>query len=209
MRQNANNEEGTVTLLKVGLMGGTFDPIHYGHLLAAETAREACGLDEVWFIPSYQPPLKNGEPEAEGRSRLEMVYRAIDFQPHFRAMDIELERGGVSYSIDTVRALQELYPGRAFSCIVGSDRVNDLPRWHRIEELAQLVDFIGVERPGEPIDKDRLPTFISAKLRVARMPQIGISSTDIRERRAEGRSIRFLVPEKVYSFIKRNGLYES
>ncbi len=190
-------------------MGGTFDPIHFGHLLAAETARETCGLDEIWFVPSCKPPLKAGEPEADGGFRLEMVYRAIDFQPHFRAMDIELERGGTSYSIDTVRSLQELYPGRTFSYIIGSDRVNDLPKWHRIEELADVVDFIGVERPGESIDKDRLPAFISGKLRIAQMPQIGISSTDIRKRCAEGRSIRFLVPEKVYSFIKRNGLYES
>jgi nicotinate-nucleotide adenylyltransferase len=190
-------------------MGGTFDPIHYGHLLAAETAREACELDEIWFIPSYRPPLKGAEPVADGAARLEMVYRAIDFQPHFRAMDIELERGGVSYSIDTVRALQELYPGRTFSYIIGSDRVNDLPNWHRIEELAEIAGFIGIERPGEPIDKDKLPAFISSRLTVVSMPLIDISSTEIRRRCAEGRSIRFLVPEKVYSFIRRSGLYEA
>ena len=196
-------------MIKVGLMGGTFDPIHYGHLLAAETVREACGLDEIWFIPTFQPPLKSGEPGADGEARLEMVYRAIDFQPYFRAMEIELERGGISYTFDTVSALLEQYPDRSFSVIIGSDRVNDLPRWHRIGELAEIASFIGVERPGEPLDETRLPAYIRDRLTVIAMPLIEISSTEIRRRQAEGRSIRFMVPDKVYSFIKRNGLYES
>lgn len=195
-------------MIKVGIMGGTFDPIHYGHLLAAERAREACGLDEVWFIPSYQPPLKENDPDADVDARLEMVYRAIDFQPHFRAMDIELERGGTSYSIDTVQALQKQYPGRVFSYIIGSDRVNDLPQWHRIEELAEIVGFIGVERPGEPIDVSTLPSYIQDRLTVIGMPLVEISSSEIRQRRADKLSIRFMVPEKVYSFIRRNALYE-
>ncbi|EXX86196.1 nicotinic acid mononucleotide adenylyltransferase [Paenibacillus darwinianus] len=195
--------------MQVGIMGGTFDPIHIGHMVAAETAREAGGLDEVWFIPSAMPPLKNGEPSASGEQRLEMVYRAVDFQPYFRAMDIELERGGVSYSIDTVRELQALYPGRAFTYIIGADRLNDLGSWRRVEELAELVSFIGLERPGHLIDAASLPSFISGKLRIVQMPQLDVSSTDIRGRRAAGRSIRFLVPDKVYSFIIRNHLYET
>ncbi|MFC5651798.1 nicotinate-nucleotide adenylyltransferase [Paenibacillus solisilvae] len=196
-------------MIKVGFMGGTFDPIHYGHLLAAETAREACGLDEVWFIPSFRPPLKENEPGADGSQRLEMVYRAIDFQPHFRAMDVELERGGTSFSIDSIKSLQALYPDREFSIIIGSDRVNDLPKWHLIEELAGLVRFIGVERPDEPIDLSLLPAFIRDRIDLIKMPLIEISSTEIRRRVRTGQSIRFLVPEKVYSFIKRNQLYES
>lgn len=196
-------------LIKVGFMGGTFDPIHNGHLLAAETAREACGLDEVWFIPSFHPPLKDNAPSADGSHRLEMVYRAIDFQPHFRAMDVELERGGTSFSIDSIQALQTAYPDREFSFIIGSDRVNDLPQWHLIEELAERVRFIGVERPGEVIEKSLLPSFIADRLTVIAMPLIEISSTDIRRRISEGRSIRFLVPDKVHSFIRRNHLYES
>ncbi|MBP3966148.1 nicotinate-nucleotide adenylyltransferase [Paenibacillus sp. DLE-14] len=196
-------------MIKVGFMGGTFDPIHYGHLLAAESAREACGLDEVWFIPAGHPPLKENGPLADGQTRLEMVYRAIDFQPHFRGMDVELEREGTSYTIDTVKSLMELYPDREFSIIIGSDRVNDLPQWHQINELAALVRFIGVRRAGEELKVDALPAFLQERLSIIEMPQIGISSTDIRNRRAQGRSIRFLVPEKVYSFIRRNGLYES
>ncbi|GGG11073.1 nicotinate-nucleotide adenylyltransferase [Paenibacillus abyssi] len=196
-------------MIQVGLMGGTFDPIHYGHLLAAESAREACGLDEVWFIPSSTPPLKPNAPYAEPQERLEMVYRAIDFQPYFRAMDIELERGGVSYTADTVRELKDLYPGRAFSIIVGADRINDLPQWHQIRELSELATFIALERPGVIMNDKDLPDFLRGKVRRCEMPQIGISSTLIRERRSQGRSIRFLTPDKVYQFIRRNGLYES
>lgn len=196
-------------MIKVGFMGGTFDPVHYGHLLAAETAREACGLDEVWFVPSGQPPLKANEPHADGEARLEMVYRAIDFQPHFRAMDVELERDGISYTIDTIKALSEIYPGRTFSIIIGSDRVNDLPEWREIEALAELVSFIGLTRAGETLALDALPSYIREKLTIVEMPLIEISSTAIRERVASGRSIRFLVPEKVHSFIRRTGLYGS
>lgn len=198
-----------MTLIKVGFMGGTFDPIHYGHLLAAESAREACGLDEVWFVPAGHPPLKENEPLADGATRLEMVYRAIDFQPHFRAMDTELEREGTSYTIDTIKELSALYPGREFSIIIGSDRVNDLPKWHNIQELAQLVRFIGVTRGGEDMEVNELPDYLKDRLTVVKMPLFELSSTVIKERIAAGRSIRFLVPEKVYSFIRRNELYES
>ncbi|MFS0727477.1 nicotinate-nucleotide adenylyltransferase [Paenibacillus sp. 1P07SE] len=196
-------------MIQVGIMGGTFDPIHYGHLLAAESAREACGLDEVWFIPAAVPPLKEHAPQASAEERLEMVYRAIDFQPYFRAMDIELERGGTSYTIDTVKSLRELYPGREFSFIIGSDRVNDLAEWHRIDELAELASFIAVERPGVEMDPSHLPPGVRERLKRCEMPLLGISSTDIRERRQQGRSIRFMVPDKVYQFIKRNELYGS
>ncbi|XEC97610.1 nicotinate-nucleotide adenylyltransferase [Paenibacillus tarimensis] len=195
--------------MQVGLMGGTFDPIHFGHLLAAESAREDFGLDEVWFIPSYTPPLKENEPAASPEERLEMVFRALDFQPYFRAVDIELERGGTSYTIDTVTALKELYPGREFSFIIGADRVNDLREWHRIEELAESVTFIALERPGVTMNESDVPDYLRGKIRRCEMPQIGISSTDIRNRRAQGRSIRFLLPDKVYQFIQRNGIYES
>ncbi|RXZ77309.1 nicotinate-nucleotide adenylyltransferase [Paenibacillaceae bacterium] len=196
--------------MQVGLMGGTFDPIHYGHLLAAETAREQAGLDEIWFIPSFMPPLKEGrQPGAAAEERLEMVFRAIDFQPYFRAMDIELGRGGTSYTIDTITELQEQYPDRAFSFIIGSDRLNDLDRWHRSRELAEMVSFIALERPGVSSRLEELPDYLQSKVQLCQMPLMDISSTDIRNRRKAGRSIRFLTPDKVHRFIIRNGLYES
>jgi nicotinate-nucleotide adenylyltransferase len=194
---------------RVGLMGGTFDPIHLGHLLAAETAREACGLDEVWFIPSRTPPLKPGEPHAPGEDRLEMVRLAIAGNPAFRALDLELRRPGVSYSIDTARELRERWRDCLFSYIIGGDRVNDLPRWHRIGELAEIVSFIGVARPGHPVDIGALPEMLRGRVRVIPMPQLDISSSGIRELRREGRSIRYLVPDGVHDFILGKGLYGS
>lgn len=196
-------------MFKVGIMGGTFDPIHCGHLLAAESAREACELDEVWFIPANCPPLKGGKPGADGAVRLEMVRLAIGGNPCFRAMDTELRRGGVSYSVDTAATLQQEYPDREFYYIVGSDRINDLPSWHRIEELAAIVRFIGLERPGAKPEPDGLPEYLRQRISFVEMPQIDISSTDIRRRRSEGRSIRYLVPDAVYHFMIRNGLYEA
>lgn len=193
----------------VGLMGGTFDPIHIGHLIAAETAREACGLDEVWFVPTAVPPLKRGGPAASGAQRLAMAELAIAGHGSFRASSIELDREGVSYSVDTAAELQAAYPGVTFAYIIGADRVRDLPAWHRIEELATRVSFIGLERPGYSPGVDELPPFLSAKVRMVRMPQLDISSTDIRARRAAGRSIRYLVPDAVSEYIVRNDLYGS
>jgi len=190
-------------------MGGTFDPIHNGHLVAADAAMEAAGLDEVWFIPSAVPPLKNGAPSASGEQRLAMAKLALDGEPRFRVVAVELERGGVSYTVDTVSELAARYPGHSFAYIIGADRINDLVQWHRIERLAALVSFVGLERPGYAIDLVALPVYIREKLRIARMPQLDISSSDIRGRRANGRAIRYFVPDKVYQYIVRNELYGS
>ncbi|WP_336788556.1 nicotinate-nucleotide adenylyltransferase [Paenibacillus sp. MMO-177] len=194
---------------RIGIMGGTFDPVHTGHLIAAEAARDGCGLDEVWFIPTFQPPLKDNEPGAGSELRLRMVQEALSGNPAFKALDIELERGGMSYSIDTVLELKKRYPDAAFSYIIGSDRINDLPKWHRIEELAELITFIGLEREGTAVQLDELPEYIRRRVTMASMPPIGISSTDIRSRVQAGRSIAYLVPDTVHQFIKGRGLYES
>ncbi|MCC3375646.1 nicotinate-nucleotide adenylyltransferase [Cohnella sp. REN36] len=197
-----------MTKRRIGLMGGTFDPIHLGHLLAADAAREAAGLDEVWFVPNSVPAHKP-QPGADGDERREMVEAAIGGVPYFRLEASELHRAGVSYTIDTVAELQALHPDAAFYWIVGADMRNSLPTWRRIEELAERVTFICLERPGEPDETATLPAFLQPKLVRAGMPQIGVSSTDIRARRREGRSIRFMVPETVRDYIERKGLYES
>ena len=194
---------------KIGIMGGTFDPIHVGHLIAAETAREQGGLDEVWFIPTADPPLKDRAPLASAERRYEMVRLAAESHGAFRVLDIELKRGGISYSIDTVTELRMLFPGYAFFYIIGSDRINDLPRWHRIEELSKLAGFIGLERPGEPFRLNGLPDCLQQSLLLTEMPQIGISSTELRSWLAAGRSARYFVPEPVRAYIRRFGLYGS
>ncbi|MCM3626569.1 nicotinate-nucleotide adenylyltransferase [Paenibacillus glycanilyticus] len=194
---------------RIGIMGGTFDPVHIGHLIAAEAARDGCGLDEVWFIPTYQPPLKDNQPGASSELRFQMVKEALGGNPAFKALDVELRRGGMSYSIDTVLELKRHYPDAAFSYIIGSDRINDLPKWHRIEELAELITFIGLEREGTALQLGELPEYIRQRITMAAMPPIGISSTDIRSRAQSGRTIAYLVPDTVHQFIKRRGLYES
>lgn len=196
------------TMKRTGLMGGTFDPIHLGHLIAAEAAREAAGLDEVWFIPTSVPPHKP-QPGADGSDRRAMAELALEGHPSFRVEDAELARGGVSYTIDTVTALRERYPDRDFHWIVGTDMMNDLPRWRRIEELAELVRFVCLKREGEESEEAVLPAFLRERLLHAPMPPIGISSTDIRLRRRERHSIRYLVPEAVREYIEGKGLYES
>jgi nicotinate-nucleotide adenylyltransferase len=193
---------------RTGLLGGTFDPIHFGHLLAAEAAREAAKLEEVWFIPTFVPPHK-AHPDADAQVRRHMLEAALADCPAFRVEDIELTREGVSFTIDTVTALLDRHPERSFYWIVGSDMVIDLPNWRRSEELAELVTFIGLERPGEPSDDSALPPYIRRKLLSASMPLIGLSSTDIRRRLKERRSVRFMMPDAVYQYIQRNGLYES
>lgn len=193
--------------MKIGIMGGTFDPIHIGHLIAAEAAREQAGLDEVWFIPTADPPLKDKAPSAAADQRYEMVRLAVENHSRFRVLDIELKRGGVSYSIDTVTELRKQFPGHAFCYIIGSDRINDLPRWHRIEQLSKLAGFIGLERPSNASRMDGLPSYL--QLQLVEMPPIGISSTDLRERLAAGQSIRYRVPEPVGDYIRRRGLYGS
>ncbi len=193
---------------KIGLMGGTFDPVHVGHLLAAESAKEAAKLDEVWFVPNAIPPHKP-QPGTDANTRCAMLEAAIAGNPAFRLEKIELARAGASYTIDTVAQLQEREPDAMFYWIVGSDMINDLPNWRRIEELAERIGFIGLERPDQPSDGSGLPPFIRRRLLRAAMPPLGISSTDIRRRRKDGRSIRYLVPEPVHDYIRRNDLYGS
>ncbi|MDG0793150.1 nicotinate-nucleotide adenylyltransferase [Cohnella ginsengisoli] len=195
-------------------MGGTFDPVHIGHLLAAEAAREAADLSEVWFVPT-SVPVHKPQPGASGAQRRSLVEAAIADHPSFRVEAAELDRQGASYTIDTVLELRERYPDVSFYWIVGSDMRDDLPHWRRIEELARLVVFIALKRPGSGGDAGRandepeLPAYLRDRIVRGEMPGIGISSTDIRRRCAEGRTIRYMVPERVRTEIERMGLYGS
>ncbi len=193
--------------MKIGIMGGTFDPLHIGHLLAAESARDSYQLDEVWFMPSHIPPHKD-KAGATGEQRLTMVAEAIKDHPSFRTLDIEVRRGGVSYTIDTIEELKEIYPAFDFYFIIGADMVNYLPKWDRIEDLSEMLTFIGVGRPGSPLDLSALPSYLQRRVLLADMPLVDISSSGIREKAEMGHSIRYMVPERVYEYIIRSGLYE-
>lgn len=192
--------------MKVGIMGGTFDPLHIGHMMAAEAARDTYGLQEVWFMPSHIPPHKH-EAGVSGEDRLAMVQEAVKNHEAFCTLDWEVVRGGVSYTYETIRRLQEEYPHFDLYFIIGADMVQYLPKWNEIEEPVQRLTFIGVGRPGTPLDLDALPDFIAKKVLLADMPLVDISSTMLRERAAAGKSIRYMVPEAVFDYVQRSGLY--
>ncbi|AZK46761.1 nicotinate-nucleotide adenylyltransferase [Paenibacillus lentus] len=191
---------------KVGIMGGAFDPIHLGHLLAAERAREQFELEEVWFMPSHTPPHKH-QSGVSGEQRLAMVTEAIRSNPAFKPLDIELRRGGVSYTVDTIKELRKEYPDLEFYFIIGADMVNYLPKWEGIDALTEMLNFIGLQRPGSFLELDTLPPFIQDAVHLAEMPLVDISSSMIRSRLAAGHSIRYMVPDSVYDYMIRSGLY--
>lgn len=195
--------------MKIGLMGGTFDPVHIGHLIAAQSVCEELGLDEVWFMPSSVPPHKEQAPGASPEQRWKMVCLAVEGHPCFKSSDIELRKGGVSYSIETVTMLRSQYPEHDFFYIIGADMVQYLPKWHKINELIRLVTFVGLHRPGYETGIDQLPADIRQAVRSAHMPQMELSSTWIRQRRAAGRSVRYMVPDRVNDYIEVNRLYEA
>ncbi|MTT32486.1 nicotinate-nucleotide adenylyltransferase [Terrilactibacillus sp. BCM23-1] len=187
---------------RIGLLGGTFDPPHLGHLLIAQEALERCELDQIWFLPSYIPPHKNRK-VTDSHHRIEMVRKAIHTNPSFQISLIEIERRGKSYTVDTLRQLKHAYPEYEFFFIIGADMIRDLPNWHKIDELCQLTSFIGFRRPGY-IAKHPL----QAQVHMIDMPQIEISSSDIRNRLKHYRSCMYLLNEEVKDYIKENHLYE-
>ncbi|WP_297987733.1 nicotinate-nucleotide adenylyltransferase [Anoxybacillus sp.] len=186
---------------RVGILGGTFDPPHYGHLLIADDVRTELKLDEVWFMPNYIPPHKENK-VTDHTHRVNMLYAAIGDEPHFRVETIELERKERSYTYDTVVLLKERHPNTTFYFIIGGDMVEYLPHWYRIDELVQLVQFVGVKRPGYslrttyPIIEVDVPTF-------------AVSSSLIRERIQHRKSVAYLLPKAVQLYIKENRLYET
>ncbi|MDF2646866.1 MAG: nicotinate (nicotinamide) nucleotide adenylyltransferase [Paenibacillus sp.] len=193
----------------VGIMGGTFDPIHTGHLIAAERARVEADLAEVWLMPANVPPHKPNAPKATTKQRWEMVCLAAEGNPFFRPMDIEISKGGVSYSIDTIELLSKEYPGTEFAYIIGADMVQYLPQWHRIDDIVRHIRFIGLARPGYELDMSHIPMNIRNRVTIVPMPLIEISSTAIRKERQRNGSVRYLVPDSVNSYMEVNRLYES
>ena len=197
---------------KIGLLGGTFDPIHIGHLLIAEDAREALGLDTVVFIPAGRPWLKANQSVTDPQHRLAMVGLAIGPNPHFQVSDIEVRRHGSTYTVDTLEQLQQDFsPNTEKFLILGMDSLNELARWRSPERLFDLCVVVGVSRPGqEEIDIDKLEAIAegaSGKIVLISGPSVGISGTDIRDRVVHGKSIKYRVPEDVESYILEHGLY--
>lgn len=199
--------------MKVGIMGGTFDPIHLGHLAMAESAREIFALDEVLFIPSARPPHKVERFVTPEVHRLMMTYLATQSNEKFTVSPMEFLREGLSYTLDTMNALREKFGAAAeLFFIIGADSMADLSKWYKARELVSKVHFIATKRPGVEVDLPALEEFFGeaamAHIHQVETPGLEISSTDIRERVRAGRSIKYLVPEVVEEYIARERLYK-
>lgn len=184
--------------MKTALYGGSFDPIHHGHLILARQAMEQLGLDRVVFIPAAVSPFKLDAHPAPAELRLAMVRAAIAGEPGFECDDSEVDRPGPSFTVDTVEAWLRRAPGDALFYLIGQDNVRDLPKWRRWEELRGLAQFVVFERDADAPPHD-FPRIVR---------RFDVSATEVRKRIAEGRSIRYLVPEAVRSIIESHRLYQ-
>jgi nicotinate-nucleotide adenylyltransferase len=195
---------------RLGVFGGTFDPIHLAHLVLAEQAREQLRLDQVLFMPAFIPPHKMGRTLSPPKVRFEMAELAVAGHPNFEVGDLELRRTGPSYTVDTLRTLREQHPSAELFLLLGGDSLADFPTWREPREILSLAKLGVMKREGSPPPEQ--PTGWEAELaeRVTfiEAPLLAISGTDLRRRVSEGRSIRYFVPAAVEAFINANKLYQ-
>ncbi|HEY0072056.1 MAG TPA: nicotinate-nucleotide adenylyltransferase [Chloroflexia bacterium] len=197
---------------RLGVLGGSFDPVHMAHLLMAETVREALSLDMVLFVPVGVQPLKQGRPVTSAEHRARMLELALDGNPHLGISRVEVDRPGPSYTVDTLRQLREEWQveGLQMWFIVGADALASFPMWRDPQGILSQARLAVVRRPGTTVDtaalEQQLPGIMAAVDWIDG-PLVEISATDIRERAAEGRSIHYRVPEAVREYIEANALY--
>lgn len=188
---------------RLGFYGGTFDPVHFGHLIVAQDAFEQLRLDRVAFIPAGQNPLKEDAPEAPFADRFAMLQQALERDTRFVILDIE-NRSGPTPTFDTVRTLRQRHPDADFYWIIGADQLADLPKWHRIDELVRLTSFATATRPGYALEAPNVP---GLRLETVRLHDVEVSATEIRERVRQGLPVDFLTRQAVASYITRMNLY--
>ena len=200
--------------LKIGIFGGTFDPIHLGHLIVAEEARVLLDLDQVIFIPAGRPWFKSRQQVTDVKHRLAMVECATASNPHFSVSKIETTRSGPTYTVETLEELRERYfPEDRLFLIIGVDSLREVDRWQHPEQLFEMATLVGVARPGheefDPASLESIAPGASDKVVMLDGPLVEISATDLRHRVATGVSIRYRVPEPVEAYIREHGLYLS
>ena len=202
--------------MRIGVMGGTFDPVHVGHLVIAEEARHQADLDRVILVPSARPPHKTGTQQVGPRHRLAMLEIAVASNTGLEVSDMEVRREGLSFTIETLQEFHRIYgSGARLFFITGADAILEIMTWKDPEGLLAESEFVVAARPGYPLDRlmEAIPEYNSEGKRsaenilVIETPAMEISSTDIRRRAAEGRPYRYLVPEAVWQYIEENGLY--
>jgi nicotinate-nucleotide adenylyltransferase len=190
--------------MRIGVFGGTFDPVHLGHLILAEQCREQGRLDQVLFVPAARPPHKSEQQLSPYAQRVEMLALAIAGQPAFRIDELEKDRPGPSYTADTLTELHRRRPDAEWFLLIGSDTLRDLPSWHDPARVAELAGLLVVLRPEAEVAVQETP-----RRQLVRMPLIDISSRDLRRLVTEGRSIRYMVPRAVEVYIAEKQLYRS
>ena len=204
-------------LRKIGILGGTFDPIHNGHLAIAESAAERLGLDRVIFIPAGRPWLKAEQAVSDPAHRLEMTRRAVAGHPRFEVSDIEIERPGATYTVDTLRELRARFadspqPAELY-LILGMDSARDLGRWRSPERIFEMCVVVALSRPGSddasPEDVERRFPAARGRFQIIQGPQIDVSATQIRQSAADGQPIGSQVPPSVGEYIRERGLYRA
>lgn len=200
--------------MRLGIFGGTFDPIHYGHLLLAECCREQCELDRVWFVPAAIPPHKQARDVSSAEQRIEMLQLAVGGHAAFEVSRLEVDRGGLSYTAETLAAVAGQAPDAQLFFLMGADSLSELPTWREPARVCQLATVIVVRRPGSPppdfdclaelVPADRLEAMRQAQVE---MPLVDLRSSDLRAQVAAGRSIRYRTPRAVEEYIRSHGLY--
>jgi nicotinate-nucleotide adenylyltransferase len=191
-----------LVVMRVGILGGTFDPIHIGHLIAASSVYEALNLDSVVFIPAGDPWQKRDRDLSPGQQRLEMVKLATENDDRFQVSDVEIVRSGPTYAVDTVREWKRLNPSDELFWIVGSDALSGIPSWHEWEAFVSELTIVAVNRVGQ---NDAVPfDFVSVD-----MPEVRISATELRDRFTNGLDTQYLVPKNVSQYISDQGLYQA
>lgn len=199
--------------MRIGIFGGTFDPIHVGHLILAERCRDEANLDEVWFLPSYRPPHKAAPVVTRFEQRCDMVMLATTGQPFFRVEPIERELPPPSYTAETLAELSQRHPDAEFALILGADSLVDLPGWYQPHRVVSQAELLIAPRPGSTVgtaaDLAQALGVVpeAVRMRVIESPLIDIASRDLRARVARGKSIRFLVPRSVEEYIRERSLY--
>lgn len=185
---------------KIGILGGTFNPIHMGHLIIADQVLNQLGLSQVRFMPDYNPPHIDTKIAIDAKDRVNMINLAIRDNPKFAIEMEEVIRGGTSYTYDTMIKLRQLHPENEYYFMIGGDMVNYLPKWYKIDELVNLVHFVGVKREDYSFESQYPIIWVD-------IPNIGISSTAIRSNLRNKQSIKYLVPQLVENYIKEHQLY--
>ncbi|HQQ06656.1 MAG TPA: nicotinate-nucleotide adenylyltransferase [Candidatus Omnitrophota bacterium] len=187
--------------MRTGILGGTFNPVHIGHLILAEEIREKLRLDRVVFVPTYIPPHKASKNIAPAADRYAMIKAAIRANPCFDVSDVEIRRKGASYTIDTLRELKERYPRDEMYFITGSDLLNYLDKWKDLKHVIALVKFVVATRPGYPLED--IPSYI----KTVAIRAVDVSAYEIRQCVKKGLSFRYLVPDPVFAYINKRKLY--